>query len=419
MTGAPAFEPAGAVALEAEDPLPSLRGEFVVPPWPEGRHREWAYFAGNSLGLMPLAAREAVEQRLADWGRLAVEGWFDDPRPWLEDAGVLSEPVGRLVGAAADDVAVCNSLTVNLHLLLASFYRPGQGRDRLLVERGAFPSDAYAVVSHAALHGLDARDAVVVADTPAILETIEREGERLALVLLGAVNYLTGELLDVPAVTAAARAVGAVVGWDLAHAIGNVPLALHDCDADFAVWCHYKYVNGGPGAPGGLFLHERHGSDLERFRLAGWWGTDPEARFRMDPEFVPRRGAEGWVVSTPPVIAFAPLAPALEQFSRVGIGALRARSRRLTAYLEGLLDVVAERHDVRQLTPRDPERRGAQLSLTVQRAAAVARRLRSEHGVVCDVRRPDVIRLAPAPLYTTYEDCRRAAEALLDVLPER
>jgi len=408
-----------AAELEAADPLPSLRSEFLVPPWPGGAVPEWAYMAGNSLGLQPRAARAAIGDELDEWARLAVEAWFESHEPWLEYAGSLRGSVARLVRAAEDEVAVMNTLTVNLHLLMASFYRPTAERHRILIEDTAFPSDAYAVKSQAAWHGFDPAEAVVrvaVEDVPA---AISRLGDSLALALLPGVNYLSGDVLDVAALTAAVHGVGAVAGWDLAHAIGNVPVALHDAEVDFAVWCHYKYVNAGPGAPGGAFVHERHGTRLDLPRLAGWWGNDPVERFRMEPDFVPRAGAEGWAVSTATVLALAPLRAALEQFDRVGLDALRARSLRLTGYLEELLDDVARSRRMAVITPRDPESRGCQLSVSCDGAKAVAGRLRSEHGVVCDFREPDVLRFAPVPLYNTYEDCRRAAEALLDVLEPR
>jgi kynureninase len=410
-------DPERAADLEASDPLPTLRAEFCVPPWPDGTQPEWAYLAGNSLGLQPRSTRAAIDAELAEWGRLAVEGWFESAEPWLEYAGRLRPSVARLVGASADEVAVMNSLTVNLHLLLATFYRPAGGRFRILIEDAAFPSDSHAVQSQAALHGLDPRDAVVRAPLEGLGAAVEEAGESLALALLPGVNYLTGEALDVRVLTEAVHGVGAVAGWDLAHSIGNVPVSLHDAGADFAVWCHYKYVNGGPGAPGGAFVHERHGADPTVRRLAGWWGNDPAERFRMEPDFVPRSGAEGWAVSTPPVLALAPLRAALEHFDRVGLEALRARSLRLTGYLEALLDDVTRSRRLSLITPRDPAARGCQLSVATTRAREVAGRLRRRHGVVCDFREPDVLRLAPAPLYNTYEDCRRAAAALLDVLP--
>jgi len=377
------------------------RDLFAVPPG-------IAYLAGNSLGLQPLAARDAVNDELDEWARLGIDGFFTGRRPWLTYHERLQEPLARLAGALPHEVVAMNTLTVNLHLMMASFYRPEGRRQRILIEDAAFPSDAYAVASQAAQRGLDPATAVVRARPDEVIETLEREGESIALVLLGGVNYLTGELLEMAAITAAGHEAGAVVGWDLAHAIGNVPLQLHDWDADFAVWCSYKYLNGGPGAIGGAFVHERHGGDPRVPRLAGWWGNDPATRFEMVPGFEPRAGADGWQVSTTPILSLVPVLVSLELFDRIGLEALRERSVRLTAYLESLLDDVG----VRLMTPRDSERRGGQLSIAVEDAAATAQRLADEHGVVCDVRRPNVIRLAPTPLYSTYEDCRRAADAL-------
>lgn len=409
-----------AARLEAADPLPTRRDEFLIPPWPGGTDPEWAYFAGNSLGLQPRTAADEVQRILDQWSRIAVEGWFESDA-WLEYAGGLRAAIAPLVGAHPDEVVAMNTLTVNLHLLLASFYRPNGTRTRILVEEAIFPSDSHVVETQSRHRGLDPeatvarigpRDGETTLRTDDLVETIEREGESLALVLLGAVNYLTGELVDVPAVTAATHRVGAVSGWDLAHAVGNVVVPLHDAGADFAAWCHYKYVNGGPGAPGGAFVHERHARDTTIPRLGGWWAVDPAERFRMDPRFVPRLGAEGWAVSTPAMLSFAALRASLAQFDDVGIGALRERSIRLTAYLEGLLDEVARERPVAVTTPRDPAKRGCQLSVSVDDARMLARRLRAEHGVVCDFREPSTLRFAPVPLYSTYEDCRRGAEAL-------
>jgi kynureninase len=417
-----------AIRLDADDPLSGLRAEFAIPPWPEGPHDDWAYFAGNSLGLMPHVARAAVGAELDEWARVGVEGWFEGRRPWLELAGSLRPAVARLVGASTEEVAVLGTLTVNLHLLLASFYRPVGDRRHILIEDAAFPSDSYVVQSQAAWHGLDPRETVVrvsprpgehVLRTEDLVGAIEEAGDTLALVLLGGVNYLTGEVLAMPELTAAAHGVGAVCGFDLAHAIGNIPVALHAAGADFGAWCHYKYVNGGPGAPAGIFVHERHWRDAEPPRLAGWWAVDPEARFRMEPGFVPRTGAEGWAISTPSIVAYAPLEASLELFDRVGMDALRARSRRLTGWLEEQLDDVGATRRLEVITPREPERRGSQLSVKVEHADVIAGRLRREHGVVCDVREPDVLRFAPVPLYSSFTDCSRAAEGLHAVCERR
>ena len=424
--GADFFAENSALARDAADP--SRRSEFRVPPWPGSGGGEWAYFAGNSLGLQPRAAAGAIEEELEAWAELAVEGWFEGERPWLTAADDLRPALGRMVGAAAAEVVAMNTLTVNLHLLMSTFYRPTSERFRILIEDAAFPSDSHAVASQVRHHGFDPATAVVrlrpregeaALRTEDITAELERIGGGVALVLLGGVNYLTGELFEIPEVTAAAHEAGAVVGWDLAHAVGNVPLELDAWGVDWAAWCHYKYVNAGPGGPGGAFVHERHASDASLPRLAGWWGNDPATRFRMEPGFVPRPGAVGWQVSTPPVLAFAPLRASLELFDAAGMPALRERSLRLTGYLEALLDVVVAERRAQVLTPRDPARRGCQLSLSVPDARTLAQRLRAEHGVICDVREPDVIRLAPTPLYSSYHDCWRAGAALRELLPAR
>lgn len=391
-----------ALARDAADPLPTLRDEFHVPPGV-------AYFAGNSLGLQPRATRAALLTELDDWARLGVEGHLEATHPWLPYHEELRGPAARLVGARPEETVVMNSLTVNLHLMMASFYRPAGHRTRILIEDTAFPSDSYAVRSQAAFHGLDPDQAVVRVPIDSIVEYLATEGERVALVLLGGVNYLTGVVLDIPAITAAGHAAGCLVGWDLAHAVGNVPLRLHDWDADFAAWCSYKYLNAGPGAVAGCFVHSRHLADVTLPRLSGWWGSDPATRFLMRPVVEPLSTADAWQVSNPPILAMAPLRVSLEMFDQVGMAALRAKSERLTGYLASLLREV---RGLRVITPADPARRGCQLSIRVGEAGKLARALREEDGVVADVREPDTIRLAPAPLYSTFHDCWRAADAL-------
>jgi kynureninase len=399
-----------------------------VPPWSGTSFAEWAYFAGNSLGLQPRGAAPAIADELEAWAKLAVEAWFEGPEPWLTASDGLRPSLARLVGAGVDEVVAMNTLTVNLHLLMTTFYRPTRERNRIVIEDAAFPSDSHAVASQVRQHGHDPAKAVVrlrpregeaALRTEDIVAELERQRGAVALVLLGGVNYLTGELVEIPEVTAAGHDIGAVVGWDLAHAVGNVPLDLSASDVDWAAWCHYKYVNAGPGAPAGAFVHARHARNASLPRLAGWWGNDPETRFRMEPEFVPRPGAVGWQVSTPPVLAFASLRASLALFDAVGMPALRERSLRLTGFLESLLDVVVAERRAEVLTPRDEARRGCQLSLAVPDARALEARLRAEHGVICDVREPDVIRLAPTPLYSSYHDCWRAAAALRQLLPPR
>ncbi len=411
-------------ALELDVADPGHRDLFDVPPAQGGDYPDVAYFAGNSLGLRPRATRVELLEDLDAWAALGVEGHLDAARPWLPYHELLTGPASRLVGALPSETVVMNSLTVNLHLLMVSFYRPTRSRHRIVIEDSAFPSDSYAVRSQARFHGYDADDTIIRLrprpgeDSLRTADVVEQLGGDVALVLLGGVNYLTGELMDIPMITKAGHAAGAIVGWDLAHAAGNVPLALHDWGVDFAAWCSYKYLNAGPGALAGAFVHERHlGGELPRFE--GWWSTEASTRFEMTPESRPPASADAWQVSNPPIFSMSPVRTSLEIFDKIGIGALRERSLRLTAYLEELLASVTDGRPLRVITPADPARRGAQLSLRVDgmRAGELARRLRFEYGVIADSREPDVLRLAPVPLYSTYHDCWRAASALAGAVP--
>ncbi|MEU4382866.1 kynureninase [Micromonospora echinofusca] len=431
-TGAPesfglADGEAEARRLDAADP--GHRHLFHVPPADGGRHPEAAYLAGNSLGLQPRATRDELAADLAAWSRLGVEGHLEGERPWLPYHELLTAPAARLVGATPAEVVVMNSLTVNLHLLMVSFYRPAGARTRIVIEDSTFPSDSYAVRSQARFHGLDPDTTVVrlrpragedTLRTEDVTAFLAAEGDTVALVLLGGVNYLTGELMDIPAITAAGRAAGAVVGWDLAHAAGNVPLALHDWDVDFAAWCSYKYLNSGPGALAGVFVHERHLGDADLPRFEGWWSTEAATRFEMTPVSRPPATVEAWQISNPPIFAMGPVRTSLELFDAVGMPALRERSLRLTGYLAGLFDEVTANRPLTVVTPREPERRGCQLSVRIGAgsAAELAKRLRHEHGVIADAREPDIIRFAPVPLYSTFHDCWRAAEALAATVAE-
>jgi kynureninase len=407
-------------ARRRDEADPGHRELFHVPPADGGTYPEVAYLAGNSLGLPPRATRDELLADLDAWAQRGVEGHVTGERPWLPYHELLTGPAARLVGAEPAETVVMNSLTVNLHLLMVSFYRPTGARHRILIEDHAFPSDSYAVRSQARFHGYDPDDAVVrlrprpgedTLRTADVVDHLSREGERVALVLLGGLNYLTGELLDVPAITAAGHAAGAVVGWDMAHAAGNVPLRLHDWGVDFAAWCSYKYLNAGPGALAGVFVHQRHLADDRLPRFEGWWSTEPATRFEMAPVSRPPASADAWQISNPPIFAMAPVRTSLEIFGAVGMAALRERSLRLTGYLEQLLDGIG----ATVVTPREPERRGCQLSLRVSNAAKLSHRLRTEHGVIADAREPDILRLAPVPLYNSYHDCWRAAAALADL----
>ncbi|MEU6645618.1 kynureninase [Saccharomonospora sp. NPDC046836] len=407
-------------ALRRDIADPGHRGLFLIPPADGGRYPDAAYLAGNSLGLQPAATRTELLEDLDDWARRGVEGHLDARRPWLPYHALLTESAARLVGGLPRETVVMNSLTVNLHLLLVSFYRPRGPRTRIVIEDSAFPSDSYAVRSQARFHGLDPDATVVRLDTGDVPGYLADEGATVALVLLGGVNYLTGELLDIPAITAAGHAAGAVVGWDLAHAAGNVPLRLHEWGPDFAAWCSYKYLNSGPGALSGAWVHERHLGDRSLPRFEGWWSTEEATRFEMAPVSRPPATAEAWQVSNPPIFAMGPVRTSLRIFDEIGMAELRARSIRLTGYLEQLLDPVVATRPLHVLTPRDPVRRGCQLSLRVERGGTqeLTRRLRLEFGVVADAREPDVLRLAPVPLYSTYHDCWRATDALARLIAE-
>lgn len=405
---------------DERDPLRSFRERFAIPDERAIGGRSAGpciYFAGNSLGLMPKATPAAVQQELEDWARLAVEGHLSGRDPWYSYHEQFRESGARLVGAAPGEVVMMNSLTVNLHLLMVSFYRPTRERHRIVVEDTLFPSDSYAVASQARLHGFDAAESVVrlkprAGETKLRTEDIIKAAteKSVALVMLGAVNYLSGQWFQMEPITRAAREAGAVVGWDLAHAAGNVPMRLHDWGADFAAWCSYKYLNAGSGAVAGAFVHARHGNNPGLPRLAGWWGNDPGTRFQMLPEFVPRSGADGWQLSNPPILAMAPLKTSLAIFEEAGLERLREKSLMLTGYLEFLLVRLGER--VRIMSPGEPDERGCHLSLRVDGDGKQVLEALKREGVVCDFREPNIIRAAPVPLYNTFHEVWRFVEIL-------
>jgi kynureninase len=405
------------------DPLRDFRARFALPRAAQGA--ELLYFAGHSLGALPLGARSIVNEELDDWGTLGVLGHESARRPWIPYHENLTAGLKLLTGAKANEIVAMNSLTVNIHMMLASFYRPRGTRTKVLIEAGAFSSDRHAVASQIAWHGLDpARELIELAPVEgsdlipeaAIEALLEKQGAEIALVLWPGVQFRTGQSFDIGRITRAAHAAGCLIGFDLAHSIGNVPLSLHVDGADFAVWCSYKYLNAGPGAIGGAFVHERHVDT--RPRLSGWWGNEPATRFEMQPEFRAARGAAGWAVSNPPVLAAAPLIASLAIFQEAGIERLRAKSVELTGYLEFLLDGIGA--PVSVISPRVPAARGAQLSFRITGAGRGARVFAwlGAHGVVCDWREPDVIRAAPIPLYNSFEDVFRFGERLRQALQE-
>ena len=414
-----------AQALDTADELAPFRRRFHLPRPQrdaEAARQPVVYLCGHSLGLQPRHAADLVGEVLTDWQRLAVDAHFDAGRPWYSYHEQVTGGLARVAGCQPDEVVAMNSLTANLHLMMAGFYRPDGARHRILIESGAFPSDRYAVDSQLRWRGLDPatarldiapREGEHALRTDDIVATIDRHADTLALVLLPGVQYLSGQLLDIAAIARTCRRHGIVFGVDAAHAIGNVALRLHDWDVDFAVWCSYKYLNAGPGAVAGCFVHARHARRTPA--LAGWWGHDKRRRFRMAPDFDPIPGAEGWQLSNPSVLALAPLIASLELFDEAGIRRLAAKSRRLTGYLEYLLTEWLPR-EVEILTPAE---RGAQLSVRLRvepaRAHAAFERLRAA-GIVADWRAPDVIRMAPVPLYNRFQDAWLAADALTRVL---
>ena len=408
-----------AAARDAADPLRGFRDEFHLPLH---AGEPQAYFVGNSLGLQPKGARAHVEEVLDKWAKEAVEGHFTGQAQWMPYHELVRDPLARVVGAQSSEVVAMNSLTANLHLMLVSFYRPTPERPVLLMEAGAFPSDRYALESQVRFHGFDPADALVEVEPDqadgtfsmaAIERAIAEHGPRLAAIVWPGVQYRTGQAFDLKEIARLGHAAGAVVGFDLAHAVGNLPLQLHDDDADFAVWCHYKYMNSGPGAVAGCFVHERH-ARTDRPRFAGWWGNDASVRFRMGPHFDPTPGADGWQLSNPPILGLAPLRASLDQFDRATLPALRAKSEALTGYLEQLID--ANLRDVLQVvTPREPARRGCQLSIRVIGGRERGRDLfdfLASRGVLGDWREPDVIRISPVPLYNTHADVLRFARTV-------
>ena len=417
----PELTAAAALARDARDPLAALADEFHHP-FDEGG-RKLVYLAGHSLGLQAKSTAGYVEQELADWRRLGVLGHHTAKSPWIGYHEALAAPLAELVGAHESEVVAMNSLTVNLHLMMVTFFRPDSARNRVLIEKSAFPSDRYAVASQLEFHGLNAAQHLIEVEprpgedilrTEDVISVIEREGPQLALVLLPGVQYLTGQCLDLAPLIAAARRVGAAVGVDLAHAIGNTPLQLHDWQVDFAVWCSYKYLNAGPGAVGGCFVHERHARVKDLPRFSGWWGQQKAIRFDMGPEFVPIEGAEGWQISNPPILSTAPLRASLDIFRRADIRRLRDKSISLTGFLQRLIEGLLG-GQVNIITPSAAEQRGCQLSLRIARPAREAKRCHqrlSASGVIGDWREPDILRLAPVPLYNSYGDAFNAVDML-------
>ncbi len=418
-----------AMERDREDALRSFREQFHIPMGDDGR--PVVYLVGNSLGLQPKRTRAFVDAELDAWARLGVEGHFRGELPWMPYHEFLTEPMARLVGAEPSEVVVMNTLTVNLHLMMATFYRPTAARNAILLESHAFPSDHFAVMSQIEWHGLDPHQAMILVEpepeqetlsTPRICHAIEAHADRLAMILLPGVQYYTGELLDLRAITACAHAHDIPIGFDLAHAAGNVPLSLHEWGVDFACWCTYKYLNSGPGSVAGCFIHQRHASNVDLPRLKGWWGHDKATRFAMQNRWQAIPTAEGWQLSNPPILSLAAIRAALSVFEEAGgMAPLRDKSIQLTGFFqECLQDVLGER--VRWITPGEPERRGCQLSLTVALDGVSGRSVHEaleQRGMRTDWREPNVIRAAPVPLYNSFVDVVRFVDQLNQVLQQQ
>lgn len=414
------FEREFARRLDQEDLLSFYRNQFYFPQY---KGEKVLYFTGNSLGLQPVMARTALERELEDWARWGVEGHMKATYPWYSYHEMFKEALAYLTGAKRDEVTAMGSLTANLHFLMASFYRPAGRRTKILYEHKAFPSDIYAIESQILFHGLDPSENMIEVtpdkgqciSTDRIVSTIKENARELALVLLGGVNYYTGQRFDMMKIADAAKKAGAFIGFDLAHAIGNVELELHDWEVDFAVWCSYKYLNSGPGSVAGIFVHEKHADNSQLPRLAGWWGYPADRRFRMENKFVPAYGADGWQLSNAPVFSMAVHRVALDMFLEATLPRLFEKRDRLTGYLEYVLTTLQQRYPSLQfqlITPADRMERGSQLSLFMQKKGKELFEFLSAHGVIADWREPDVIRLAPVPMYNSFEDVYRLGKLI-------
>ena len=410
-----------ALDMDSKDELHHFRGRFYFPQKPKPNS---IYFCGNSLGLQPKTAHYAIEQELNDWRDYAVEGHFLAKHPWFDYHKNLVPSLSRLLGCLDSEAVPMNTLTANIHLLMTSFYRPDSKRSKILIEGNAFPSDHYAVETQTKLHGIDPNTGIVelfprsdeftIRDED-IIGKIHELGESLSFILLGAVQYQTGQFFDIPSIVDAAHQVGAVVCLDLAHAIGNVELKLHEWDVDCAVWCSYKYLNSGPGGVGGLYVHEKHGNNDNLLRLGGWWGVPEETRFLMKKGFIPAKGAQGWQLSNAQVFQMAALKASLDIFDEAGLGHLTKKSERLTGYAERLINDVVQHHPasaMKIITPSNPKQRGAQLSIAIESHGKDLHRILTSAGVISDWREPNIIRIAPVPLYNSYYDVFMFAQIL-------
>ena len=414
-----------AQSLDANDELRTYRDEFHFP---KVNGKQVIYFTGNSLGLQPKRTKLYVDEVMSDWANMAVEGHFYSDKPWWDYQERFAVPLSEVVGAKPSEVGVMNTLTVNLHLLMVSFYNPTPKKYKIICEEKAFPSDQYMFQSQVKFHGFDPKDAIVEIKRREgeanirledVLAKIEEVGSELALVLIGGVNYYTGQVFDMKTITAAGQKQGAYVGWDLAHAAGNIKLDLHDWNVDFAAWCSYKYMNSGPGNASAFFVHEKHHNDKELKRFAGWYGHNKERRFKMEPDFDPVHGADGWQISNLPILSLAPYLASVEMFAEVGMDKLIAKRNLITAYLEFVLheiDKELEGAEFEILTPSNQDERGCQLSVYLHGQGRELFERLMKNGVITDWREPNVIRLAPAPFYCSFEDMYDFGQILKDLI---
>ena len=411
--------------MDQQDPLGNMRNEYLFP---QHNGRDVLYFCGNSLGLQPKGAAASVKQELDDWAEFGVEGHFDAKRPWYAYHEFFADSLARIVGASPSEVVAMNGLTTNIHIMMTSFYRPDGNRRKILCEAKAFPSDQYALDTQARIHGFDPSDVIVevgpregehLVRHEDVLAKINELGDELALVMMGGVNYYSGQLFDIQGITSTAHAAGALVCFDLAHAVGNIDLKLHDWDVDVAMWCSYKYMNSGPGSVAGVFVHERHAKNTDLLRFGGWWGHDKVERFKMEPEFRPMPTAEGWQLSNAPVFSMAVHRAALDLFDKTSMAELRAKSEKLTGYFEFVVDQVSEANEGMSfeiITPREPEQRGCQISILAHGAGRELYDKLIADGVIVDFREPNVIRCAPVPMYNSFMDVYGFGKALQKAL---
>jgi kynureninase len=407
---------------DAADPLSHVRNQFHIPKDKNGN--EWLYFTGNSLGLQPKSTKEYINQELEDWANLGVEGHFEAKNPWIHYHEFLTDKMAKIVGAKPIEVVVMNTLTTNLHLLMVSFYKPTKTKYKIVIESDAFPSDRYAVQSQLKFHGFDEEDGIIewkpnegehLLNIDDLESIVKFEGDEIALILVGGVNYYTGQFLDLKKIAEIGHSQNCIVGIDLAHGAGNVQPNLHDSGVDFAAWCTYKYLNAGPGSLAGIFVHEKHSKNKDLPRFAGWWNHNKETRFNMRQPFDVMEGAEGWQLSNPPILSMAAIKASLDLFDEVGMEALREKSQKLTGYFEYLINEI-DSNDISIITPKNPKERGCQISIQVKNADKSLHQKLTENNIITDWREPDVIRCAPTPMYNTFEDVWQMVKGLSSIL---